>query len=231
VSAAGGTAHGPAHEHEFEAAHGLPEALPAGERILWQGAPHWKALAIEAFHVRQVAVYFAAMLALRAAFVWSEGGSVGEAVVAALWLLPVCLFATGTLVLLARLSARTTVYTLTNRRVVMRVGIVLTLTFNLPLRKLAGASLREHGNAGMGDIPLQLAGPDKVAYVHLWPHARPWRAARPEPMLRCIPDVRAVAQLLGTAWAAETGVAAQPLARPVSASPADASPHGATQLA
>ena len=28
-----------APEHEFEAAHGLPEALPAGERLRWQGAP------------------------------------------------------------------------------------------------------------------------------------------------------------------------------------------------
>ena len=209
------------HEHEFEAAHGLPEALPPGERILWQGSPDWKMLALQAFHVRQVAVYFAAMLALRSAFVWSEGGSAGDAVIAALWLLPMALFATATLVVLARLSARTTVYTLTNRRVVMRVGIVLTLTFNLPLRRLAGAGLREHGTHGVGDIPLQLSGSDKVAYVHLWPHARPWRTARPEPMLRCIPAVRQVAQLLSTAWSAETGVGTQPLPR-AAAEPSEA---------
>ena len=29
----------PSDEHEFEAAHGLPEPLPRGERVLWQGAP------------------------------------------------------------------------------------------------------------------------------------------------------------------------------------------------
>ena len=51
-------------EHELEAAPGLPEPLPAGERVLWQGKPDWKRLANEAFHVRQVAVYFALMLAL-----------------------------------------------------------------------------------------------------------------------------------------------------------------------
>ena len=33
------------HEHEFEAAPGLPEKLPQGERILWQGAPDALALA------------------------------------------------------------------------------------------------------------------------------------------------------------------------------------------
>lgn len=199
----------PTHEHEFEAVRGLPEPLPAGERILWQGAPDWKALALQAFHVRQVAIYFGVLLALRAAFVWSEGGTIGQAATAVLWLLPPALLATGMLVLLARLSARTTVYTLTNRRVVMRVGIVLTLTFNLPLRRLAGAGLREDDATGIGDIPLQLAGRDKVAYVHLWPHARPWRAARPEPMLRCIPDARGVAQALSAAWSADTGQAAQ----------------------
>ncbi|MGE4243404.1 photosynthetic complex putative assembly protein PuhB [Ramlibacter sp.] len=200
-----------AHEHEFEATHGLPEALPAGEHILWQGGPDWWALACHAFHVRQLAAYFAAMLALRAAFVVSEGGSAGDAAAAALWLLPLALFALATLVVLARLSARTTVYTLTNRRVVMRVGIVLTLTFNLPLRRLAGAGLREDAATGIGDIPMQLAGREKVAYVHLWPHARPWRAARPEPMLRCIPHVREVAGLLAATWSAETGVTPQPL--------------------
>ena len=31
------------HEHEFEAQPGLPEKLPRGEVILWQGAPNWKA--------------------------------------------------------------------------------------------------------------------------------------------------------------------------------------------
>ena len=27
---------------------------------------------------------------------------------------------------------------------------------------------------------------DRIAYLSLWPHVRPWRLARPEPMLRCI---------------------------------------------
>lgn len=200
-------------EHEFEAAHGLPETLPPGERLLWQGSPDWRSLALQAFHVRQVAIYFALVLTARAAFVLSDGGGATDAAIAVLWLLPLVLFAIGMLVVLARLSARTTVYSLTNRRVVMRVGIVLTLTFNLPLKRLAGAGLREHGHSGMGDIPLQLGGGDKIAYVHLWPHARPWRAARPEPMLRSIPDVRTVARLLSEAWSAETGVATSPVPR------------------
>ena len=55
----------PHHEHEFEAAPGLPEPLPAGERILWQGAPDWRALAVHVFHVRKLAAYFAGILRVR----------------------------------------------------------------------------------------------------------------------------------------------------------------------
>jgi len=31
--------HGHEHEYDFEASPGLPEPLPAREKILWQGAP------------------------------------------------------------------------------------------------------------------------------------------------------------------------------------------------
>ena len=35
-----------------------------------------------------------------------------------------------------RFAARTTLYTLTDRRVVMRIGIVLTVAYNLPLVRI-----------------------------------------------------------------------------------------------
>lgn len=218
-----------AHEHEFEAAPGLPEALPAGESILWQGSPAWRVLAAEAFHVRAITGYFAVLLMLRAGFTWSDTGSLADTARAVAWLLPLFAFAVAMLLGMAWLAARTSVYTLTNRRVVLRVGIVLTLTFNLPLQRLAGAGLRVDPRTGHGDIPLQLAGNDKIAYVHLWPHARPWRGARPEPMLRSIENAAAVAGLLGQAWAAATGQPSQRPARTIpSPSPAQhAEPVGA----
>jgi hypothetical protein len=54
------------HEHEWEVAPGLPSALPPGERVVWQGPPDWRSLAVHAFHVRKIAVYFALMLAVQA---------------------------------------------------------------------------------------------------------------------------------------------------------------------
>ena len=44
---------------------GLPERLPEGETLLWQGRPSWRQLALRAFHVREIAIYFALLLAWR----------------------------------------------------------------------------------------------------------------------------------------------------------------------
>jgi hypothetical protein len=191
-------------EHETESAHGLPEPLPAGERILWQGSPRWQSLAVRAFHTRKLAVYFVALLAWRGVAVFADGHSVREAAVAVLWVTPLALAAIGILAILAWYSSRSTVYTVTSERVVMRIGIVLTLTLNLPFRVIESAGLRTYAD-GTGDITLSLAGKEKIAIIHLWPHARPWRLARPEPMLRAIPDAPQVGALLAQAIAAAAG--------------------------
>lgn len=197
------------HEHEFEPQFGLPEPLPGDERILWQGSPDWRMLARTAFHVRKLTLYFGLILALRAVSVLADGGTAAEVGKALVMLLPLALLAIAIASALAWLSSRTSVYTLTDRRVVMRIGIVLSLTFNLPLRRLATAGLRLHAD-GSGDMPLTLAGTDTIAYLHLWPHARPWRVAKPEPMLRCVPDAARVSALLAQAWAAACTPASAP---------------------
>ena len=206
------------HEHEFEAAHGLPEHLPRGERILWQGAPDWRALAVQAFHVRAIAVYFAILLAWRAANVLYDGGGALQALGSVMLLAPLALLALGLLALLAWLSARTTVYTLTNRRLVMRIGIVLSITFNLPLRQVESAGLRPLAD-GHGDIALTLVPGERIAYLHLWPHVRPWQLKRTQPMLRCVPDATRVGQLLSRAAADVAAVSTAPANGP--AAPAD----------
>ena len=188
------------HEHEFEAAPGLPERLPQGERLLWQGSPDFLTLAIHAFHVRKLAVYFAGMFGLHWLYLLGEpGGSL-------LMPLPtsavLACTALGLLALTAWFSARTTVYTLTDRRILMRIGIVLTLTFNLPLRKLAAAAIRPQAK-GHGDIALTLTGDDRIAYLNLWPHARPWQLKQPQPSLRCVPDAQRIGALILQAWTAQ----------------------------
>ena len=187
----------PQHEHEFEAAPGLPEALPAGERLLWQGMPDWKQLALHVFHVRTLAVYFSVMVALQALYLLGEPASRVFVPIATSEALS--LTALGLLTWFAWLTARTALYTITSKRVVMRIGIVLTLTFNLPLRMVAAASVKPMKN-GIGDIALKLAGDDHIAWLNLWPHARPWALKNPEPCLRFIPDAVRVGERLVQAW-------------------------------
>ena len=197
--------HDQAPEHEFEAELGLPEPLPRGERILWQGSPDWRVLAREALHTHTLSIYFVVLLALRAATVWSNGGSLADVGLAILWLLPLAVLAIGVLSLMAWLMARTSVYTITDKRVVMRIGVVLSITFNLPHSQIESAGLRVSAN-GSGDLTLLLNDADRIAYVHLWPHARPWHLRRTEPMLRALPQARTVASILSSALADAAGV-------------------------
>jgi hypothetical protein len=201
------------HEHELEPQYGLPERLPAGERLLWQGSPEFAAVALRIFHVRKAAIYFAVLMALRGAFAVAEGTPGVDALVLLAWPLVLAFTALACLLALAWMTAKTTVYTLTDKRLVLRIGIVLTLTFNIPLRTIQAAALRQ-GAQPCGDIVVQLKGPDHIAYFHLWPHARPWHLARPQPMLRAVPDAPRVAALLTQAWAAATAQQAPQQAAP-----------------
>jgi hypothetical protein len=72
------------------------------------------------------------------------------------------------------------------------------MAFNLPFRRIRSAGLRLNAD-GSGDIPLALAEGDKLSYVVLWPHARPWRLSNPEPMLRGLRDAKQVAEILARA--------------------------------
>ncbi len=193
-------------DHDFEPAYGLPEVLPANERLLWQGAPDWRALARKVMHLRMLSAYFAVLLLWQALSTWADGAAPLQALMSALFLLPLAALALGLLAALAWLSARSTVYTITDQRVVMRIGIVLSVVFNLPYRRIEGAALQRHKD-GSGDISLTLAAGEHIAYLHLWPHARPWRISRTEPMLRCVPDADRVAALLAAALAASAGLA------------------------
>ena len=207
------------HEHEFEAARGLPERLPVNERLLWQGSPRWQRLAIEVLHVRKIGVYFALMLLYGVFAPLLASGS--DAVVSfgqLSWQLPLALLGLALLLLGAWLISSTTVYTVTDRRVVMRVGVVLSVTFNLPYQRIDSVAIHSFAD-GCGDIVLSTDRSDRIAYLNLWPHVRPWRIARTEPMLRAVADAQQVATILCQALAAmSASPVVQPRAQPLVAS-------------
>jgi hypothetical protein len=209
-------------EYDVEPVAGLPALPPRGEHVLWRGAPDARSVALRALHVRGIAIYFGVLATWRVIGIVYDGGSLSDATAA---VATFAVLAAGALSLLALIAwgvARTTVYTITNRRVVMRIGIALPVTFNLPYAQIDGAALRPYED-GTGDIPLQLREGTRLAYFVLWPHARPWHFARPEPMLRSVRDAAATAQLLSEALAASqaglqsspvTATQAAPIGRP-----------------
>jgi len=211
---------GPHHEHEFEPAPGLPERLPATERQLWQGAPSAAWMARKVFHLPWVAGYFALLLAWQGFTAWHDGAAWGETALGLAGGFGLAAVALGLLGLLAVLSARTTLYTLTDRRLVMRVGIVLTVSYNLPLRCIDAANVHPLGGSH-GDLALTLQPEAHIAWLHLWPHARPWHLRRTQPMLRCLPRAAEVAALLAQAWSAANAQAASrtPAAHPAPPAP------------
>jgi hypothetical protein len=167
--------------------------------VLWQGRPDARRLARDAFGLRAVTVYFALVILWRATVGAGLGGAPG-ALAYGLPYLGLWAAAMAVLFALAWAQARATVYTVTTARVVMRVGAALSVTFNLPYARITGASL-DLRRDGTGTVALTLAPGDRVSYLVLWPHVRPW-VLLTQPALRAIPDAARVAALL--AEAAET---------------------------
>ncbi|MEM6742310.1 MAG: photosynthetic complex putative assembly protein PuhB [Pseudomonadota bacterium] len=189
-------------EFDAEPVRGLPEAPPAGERILWQGSPDWRSLARRCFRTRWAAGVFLTLGGWQALRMWAEGAPGAEIVAVAAWFAGLAAIAVAVLSGFAWLTARAAVYNVTDRRVAMRIGTALTVTLNLPYRWVDGADLRLHAD-GTGDVPLTLGGSGGLGYLVLWPHCRPWRMARPQPMLRCVPDAGPVATILADAMRAD----------------------------
>lgn len=215
------------NEYDQEPIPGLPEVPPAGERILWQGAPGWRGLARRAFHVRKVAIYFAVIFVWFLASKLLGGQSLAQGLVLGSWLVVLALVAMGLLLLLAWVNSRATLYTLTNRRVVMRFGVAVSMTINIPYSQIGSAGLRRYED-GTGDITLSLIGRPRVSYLVLWPHVRPWRFGQVEPMLRVVPDAARVADILSGALQALTtpGAEIAPVTSPIKGGGADPSaPH------
>jgi hypothetical protein len=204
------------NEHEYEPIPGLPAALPAGETILWQGAPDWQTLARRAMHARQVAAYFAILVVWGFVAGLADGTPVLQLAVSSLRLSALAVMAIALLALFAWLVARSTLYTITTRRVVMRFGIALPITLQIPYRQIDAAGCHLWPN-GAGDLALSLTKTQRVAFLVLWPHARPWKLARAEPTLRGIPDAAPVAQILGRALAASAAQPAKVVPVPVAA--------------
>ncbi|MFK7941301.1 MAG: photosynthetic complex putative assembly protein PuhB [Paracoccaceae bacterium] len=191
-------------DFEMEPVKGLPEKPPAGEEILWQGRPEVWRLAVETLKLKWVAGYFVLLC------LWRFVGQLdllplGQAIGAAVPFLMLGLVTCGLLLLVALAQARATVYTVTDARVVMRIGAALTLTLNIPYTQVSNAML-DLRKGGTGSIALETMGETPLSYLTCWPHVRPWHFRKAQPALRCIPEAEKVAALLADAAQARVSV-------------------------
>ena len=203
------------NEHDYEPVPGLPAALPKGEAILWQGAPRWQTFARRAMRARLLTGYFIVLAIWGVAGGLSAGTAAWDIATSTIRLGALAVVAIALLTLFAWLVARTTLYTITNRRVVVRFGIALPITIQISFRMIesAGAHIWSDGS---GDIALTLVPGQRIAYLVIWPHARPWKLAKAQPTLRGIPNADTVAQILGRALAASASQPAKAITIPVS---------------
>ncbi len=177
-----------------EPVRGLPELLPEGEHIVWQGAPSPWQLTVECLKARWIMVWLALLA------VWRGGAALADGTVfdAAHAVATYAVIGAASILILygcAYVMARSTVYTLTNRRVVMRIGAALTVTLQIPFSRIGSADFAP-GRGGTGTISFVPIGDGKLGTLALWPHCRPW-AKRAQPAFRAIPDAGYVAGLVG----------------------------------
>jgi len=194
-------------KHDMSQFKELPAPLPEGERVVWQGKPSFKGLALRSFHIRDVAIYFGALLVWRLLSNWSHGATAGEAAESAFWLVVPAVTGIGVLASLAWAFRRASCYTVTSKRILLQFGVALPVTMNIPLGKIANAALKINRD-GSGDIPLLLEDETRASYLLLWPHVRPWKLRVPQPMLASVPDAAVVAAKIAEVLKGQPGPSA-----------------------
>jgi hypothetical protein len=181
----------------------LPADIPPGERVLWFGRPEPVSLMRRAWRADWIAGWFGLVVLWNG---WEAAANDGLAagVLAAVRAAGFGCVGLAIVAGLAWVSARTTLYVLTEKRLVLKVGMALPIFINVPFKQVVAADLRVFAD-GVGDVTLTINREERVPYLALWPSARPFHFTRPQPALRSIPNARDVAATLGRALAEANG--------------------------
>ena len=82
----------------------------------------------------------------------------------------------------------------------MRVGVALPITLNLPFSKLAAAAGKKvSSKTNSGNLSFDVLPEERIGWLMVWPHTRPWHMTRAQPSFRHIDNFDAVAETLATA--------------------------------
>ncbi|MEM0900703.1 MAG: photosynthetic complex putative assembly protein PuhB [Pseudomonadota bacterium] len=185
-----------APDFDREEVFGLPGPLPEGERLVWQGSPDRQLVARHVFKRRWLMGYFVVLAGWLVAtgFHFERDAvafvtSLGAMAVAALFIF-------GLIELVSWGIAKTTRYSITTKRVVMRFGIALPKAFNLPFAEMEAADVMKRSD-GSGSVFLRFKPEIRLAYLVFFPHVRGFRIRNPEPQFLALRDPDAAAVALG----------------------------------
>ena len=170
-------------EYEDEPVEGLPDFLPEGETMVWQGRPTVAAMARRVFFIPHLALYFGLLIAGHTVYRLMEGASVAQVMGTFVWQAGLAATVLVLLAWLARSYAASVMYTLTSERLVIRSGVALPMMVNIPIEQITAADMRVYRD-GTGDIVLTPVADRKLHWVLLWPNVSAWYSRPVRPLLR-----------------------------------------------
>ena len=105
----------------------LAENLPADEVLIWQGRPEANAIAVRAMYLWYVVAYLLGLVVLRTGYLVMGDAPISEWSALLAWQSLASLFIVGVIVGLSVLYGKTTIYSLTNRRLILRTGAAVPI--------------------------------------------------------------------------------------------------------
>ena len=151
--------------------------LPAGERVLWSGAPDRRSLARYFLRERWVLGFVGVSFTIGVADALSHADGaiprlIGVTTLSAL----LTVIAMVSIRLLAWRMAKSSKYVITDRRVFFNIGLVLRADANIPYSSVEGMDLLRRSD-GSADLMISLTGVQEIPWLLLFPHMT-WRGSR-----------------------------------------------------
>jgi Bacterial PH domain len=151
--------------------------LPAGEHVVWSGAPDRRALARFFLRERWVLAFVLFSFALGAADALQHADGamprlMGVATLSAIMLS----VAIVSIRVFAWQLARSSRYVITNRRMYFNIGIVMRADANIPFSSVETVDLRRRSD-GSADLMITLTERQEIPWLLLFPHMT-WRGSR-----------------------------------------------------
>ena len=182
------------YKTKFETPKNILDVIPDGESILWKGRPSLWGFSWNLFGLKWITLYLSMLSIVSVARFFASDFYTAFYVD----FLPFFLsgiFASIILIGLAATQTYSTVYIITENRVIIKTGAALSFLISMPFKKIKEVNLQKRG-ASIGTISFELLSEKRVPYISCWPSVRPWKFKRTQPAFSCIGSVDEVATIL-----------------------------------